>query len=129
MAKYVESGADSSMSGILDFGDGRFAQFDFSFERARRSEYEIIGSKGGIKCHVVWQLPGDVPTISWWTEDGKQTEERLPASNHFRLEVEHFSDCVLHNKAPLLSLQDARENCQLINAALQSAAEGRLIRL
>ena len=72
MAKYVESGADITTSGIIDFGAGKYAHFDFSFERARRCEYEIIGTKGGIKCHTVWQLPGDVPVISWWTEDCPQ---------------------------------------------------------
>jgi D-xylose 1-dehydrogenase (NADP+, D-xylono-1,5-lactone-forming) len=129
MAKYVESGADISTSGILDYGEGKFAQFDFSFERARRCEYEIVGTEGGLKCHVVWQLPGDVPVISWWTEDGRQAEERLPASNHFNLEIEHFSDCVLNNKAPQLSLDDARENCQIIVAALESAATGQVVKL
>ena len=127
MGKYVESGADISSSGILDYGDGRFAQFDFSFERARRCEYEIIGTQGGLKCHIVWQLPGDVPVISWWTEDGRQGEERLPTANHFKLEIEHFSDCVLNDKAPALPLSDARDNCRIINAALQSMAEGRSI--
>lgn len=127
MSKYVESGADISSSGVLDYGDGKFAQFDFSFERARRCEYEIVGTQGGLKCHVVWQLPGDVPVISWWTEDGRQGEERLPASNHFNLEIEHFSDCVLNDKAPLLSLDDARENCRVIVAALESAATGRVV--
>jgi len=129
LSKYVESGADISTSGVLDYGDGKFAQFDFSFERARRCEYEIIGTQGGIKCHVVWQLPGDVPVISWWHEDGRSGEERLPASNHFRLEVEHFSDCVLRGKQPALSLADARENCQVIVAALQSAATGRRVEI
>lgn len=129
MAKYVESGADISTSGILDYGEGKFAQFDFSFERARRCEYEIVGTQGGLKCHVVWQLPGDVPVISWWTEDGRQAEERLPASNHFNLEIEHFSDCILNNKAPQLSLDDARENCQVIVAALESAATGQVVKL
>ncbi|MGJ0490709.1 Gfo/Idh/MocA family protein [Methylobacter sp.] len=129
MAKYVESGADVTNSGIMDFGDGKFAHFDFSFERARRSEYEVIGTKGGVKCHAVWQLPGDVPVISWWTEDGQQCEERLPAANHFRLEIEHFSDCVLNGKPPLLSLDDARINCQTIVAALQSAAQGQRVTL
>ena len=129
LSKYVESGADISSSGVIDFGDGKFAQFDFSFERARRCEYEIIGTKGGIKCHVVWQLPGDVPVISWWSEDGHSTEEHYPASNHFRLEVEHFSDSVLNQKSPALSLDDARENCRVIVAALQSAAEGRRVLL
>lgn len=129
MAKYVESGADISTSGILDYGDGRFAQFDFSFERARRCEYEIVGTQGGLKCHVVWQLPGDVPVISWWTEDGRQGEERLPAANHFTLEIEHFSDCVLNGKQPALSLDDARENCRVIVAALDSAANGQVVKL
>lgn len=129
MAKYVESGADITTSGIIDFGAGKYAHFDFSFERARRCEYEIIGTKGGIKCHTVWQLPGDVPVISWWTEDGRQCEERLPADNHFRLEIEHFSACVLNGNEPLLSLDDAKANCQIIVAALQSAAQGRMVKL
>jgi xylose dehydrogenase (NAD/NADP) len=125
----VESGADITTSGIIDFGAGKYAHFDFSFERARRCEYEIIGTKGGIKCHTVWQLPGDVPVISWWTEDGRQCEERLPADNHFRLEIEHFSACVLNGNEPLLSLDDAKANCQIIVAALQSAAQGRMVKL
>jgi predicted dehydrogenase len=129
MAKYVESGADISTSGVLDYGDGKFAQFDFSFERARRCEYEIIGSQGGLKCHVVWQLPGDTPVISWWNEDGRQGEEHLLPANHFCLEVEHFSDCVLNNKQPALTLEDARSNCQTIVAALQSAATGRKVEI
>ena len=129
IAKYVESGADITTSGIIDFGAGKYAHFDFSFERARRCEYEITGTKGGIKCHVVWQLPGDVPVISWWTEDGRHCEERLSADNHFCLEIEHFSDCVLNGHQLLLSLDDAKANCQIINAALQSAAEGRVVKL
>jgi predicted dehydrogenase len=129
LAKYVESGADIATSGIIDFGDGKYAQFDFSFERARRCEYEIIGTLGGIKCHNVWTMPGDVPVISWWTEDGQQAEERLPAANHFRLEIEHFSNCVINGTAPKLSLEDAKSNCQIIVAALQSAELGQRVTL
>lgn len=130
MAKYAESGADIATSGILDFGDGKRGHFDISFECSRRSEYEVTGSKGGFKCHTVWQLPpSDVPVLSWWTEDGRYWEEKLPASNHFNLEIEHFSDCVLSGKAPALSLADARGNCRAIVATMQSAAEGRTIKI
>jgi predicted dehydrogenase len=89
----------------------------------------INGTKGWVRCHTVWQLPGDVPVISWATDDGCGAEERLPVANHFRLEIEHFGDCVLNGKPPLLTFDDARSNCRLIVAALQSAAEGRVIRL
>lgn len=126
-AKYVESGADSVMSGVLDFGEGKLGQFDISFERSRKSEYEIIGTKGWVKCNAAWQLPGDVPVISWWTEAGQHCEERYAASNHFNLEIEHFSDCALNGKAPLLSFADAKANCRAINAALQAATQGKRI--
>ncbi|MGZ5051600.1 MAG: Gfo/Idh/MocA family protein [Methylobacter sp.] len=129
LSKFIDSGADSATSGIIDFGDGKYAHFDFSFERARRCEYEIIGTKGGIKCHNVWCMPGDAPMISWWSEGGEPSEEWLHSANHFRLEVEHFGDCVLNGKPPLLSLDDAKANCQLIVAALQSAVSGQRIKL
>ncbi len=129
MATITDTGADTGACGTLDYGEGRYGLFEFSFEHARRSEYEIIGTKGGIKCHTVWQLPGDVPVVSWWTEDGRQCEERLPEANHFRLEVEHFNDCVLTGKKPLLTLADARMNCRVINAALASIEQGMRIEL
>jgi len=131
MAKYGESGADIATSGIIDFGDGRRGHFDVSFECSRQSEYTIIGTKGGVKCHTVWQLPdtSDVPVISWWTDDGRKGEEQYPASNHFNLEIEHFSDCVLNDKTPALSLTDARTNCQTINAVLASAQSGQKVKI
>jgi predicted dehydrogenase len=127
LSKYIASGADVTTSGIIDFGEGKFAQFDFSFERARRCEYEIIGTRGGIKCHNVWCMPTDIPVVSWWTENGERQEEQLAPANHFQLEIEHFSNCVLEDTKPLLSLEDAKNNCQLILASLQSVAEQKVI--
>ena len=129
MAKYTDTGADISSSGIIDFGDGKYAQFDFSFERARRAEYEVIGSKGGLKCHNVWAKQAETPIISWWTESGRQCVETLAPANHFVLEIEHFSDCVLNAKTPELTLADAKQNCRIIVAALQSAAQEQRIQL
>lgn len=129
MAKYTDTGADISSSGIIDFGDGKYAQFDFSFERARRAEYEVIGTKGGLKCHNVWAKQAETPILSWWTESGQQCVETLPTANHFRMEIEHFEDCVLNGQTPQLSLEDAKTNCRIIVAALQSAADGKRIQL
>jgi len=127
-------GADLVTSGVLDFGKdakgrARFGHFDISFERSRKSEYEIIGTKGWVKCHAAWVFQNDVPNISWGLEDGKYTEERFAPSNHFVLEIEHFSDCVLNNKAPYLTFDDAKANCIVINAILQSVESGKRIYL
>lgn len=124
-AKLNEHGADIVTSGVLDFGldaEGRalFGNFDISFERSRKSEYEIIGTKGWVKCHATWVFQNDVPVISWATEDGKYAEERFAPSNHFNLEIEHFSDCVLNDKQPLLTFEDAKANCRAIEMVLQA---------
>ena len=95
----------------------------------QQSQSTTDGDKGSIKCHTVWQLPGDVPVISWSTEDGRRGTEQLLPANHFNLEIEHFSGCVLNNQAPLLSLENAKSTCRTINAVLQSAVEGRAVRI
>ena len=127
--KFTDTGADSSGCGIIDYGDGKYAQFEFSFEHARRSEYEIIGTRGGLKCHSVWAKQADTPVLSWWTENGHQEIEALSPANHFRLEIEHFGDCVLNGKVPGLSFADAKTNCLTITAALESAVQGQRIQL
>lgn len=124
-SKLNEHGADLVTSGVLDFGPdakgrARFGHFDISFERSRKAEYEIIGDKGWIKCHNAWVYGTDVPIISWETEDGISVEEKLPMSNHFNLEIEHFSDCVLNDLAPLLTFDDAKGNCMTIESIMQS---------
>ena len=49
--------------------------------------------------------------------------------NHFVLEIEGFSDAVLSGQPPLLSFEDAKANCRVIVAALQSAATGQTVRI
>ena len=129
MAKFIESGADTSFSGVLDYSDGRYAHFDMSFERARRSEYEIIGTLGGIKCHTVWQNPEEKPVISWWTDAGHKEQVELEKADHFILEIEHFSNCILQGKKPALTMDDAKANCKVINAAIQSAKQRKTIQI
>lgn len=129
MAKLNEHGADVSLSGIFDFEDGRYGHFEMSFEHCRRSEYQILGTKGGILCHTVWQPHDEQPLITFWTDAGDNETVALATANHFNREIEHFSDCVLNGKAPFLSFADARGNCAAINAALQSAREGRTVKV
>jgi predicted dehydrogenase len=132
-AKLNENGADTVMSGVLDFGQdslgrARYGHFDISFERSRKAEYEIIGDKGAIKCHNMWAYPTDDSVISW-EAGGKFETLVLPKANHFNLETEHFSDCVLNDKAPFLTFADALNNCKTLEAAMQASSKGALIKI
>lgn len=125
----AESGADLSTSGVIDYGQGIRAHFEFGFDTTRRSQYLITGTKGIINCPTVWQLPGDTPKISWETEDGQSGMETLTAHNHFELEITAFSKAILNDEPPPLSLEDALENCRLLNAVIESAKSGRRVYL
>lgn len=128
-SELLENGADISTSGILSFGEGRYAHFDVSFERSRQSEYTVVGTKGGVRCHTTWQLPDAESSITWWTEELGEVVEKIPPTNHFEREIQHFCNCILNDLDPLLTLDDASENCKLINAVLDSARSGRCVSL
>ena len=105
-AKLNEHGADIVTSGVLDFGEdaegrARFGHFDISFERSRKSEYEIIGTKGWVKCHAAWVFQNDVPVISWALEDGRFAEERFAPSNHFTLETVSYTHLDVYKRQRL----------------------------
>ena len=129
MASLNEFGADMGMTGTIDYGAGRYGQFDISFERARRSQYEIIGTRGGLRCDTVWQGENDPVQLYWWNDEGKQGEIAVEAANHFIEEITAFSQCIIDGKPPLLSLDDARENCQVIVAAVESSHTGQRVRI
>ena len=44
---------------------------------------------------------------------------------HFRLEIEHFSGCILEDRPPVLSIADARGNCNALNAVVGALRSGR----
>ena len=122
--KLNDFGADVVASGVLDFGAdaqgrARYGHFDVSFERGRKAEYELIGDKGWIKCHNMWAYPTDEPVISW-EAGGKSETLVLPKANHFNLEIEHFSDCVINDKTPLLTFEDAKGNCRAIEMIVEA---------
>ena len=89
-AKMNSHQADMSTSGILEFTDQRRATFDISFECTRRSEFEIFGEKGRLKCHTVWQHENDEAIISYELDGSAQVVEKIQKGNHFDLEINHF---------------------------------------
>jgi len=120
-AKMNSRQADMSASGILEFTDQRRATFDISFECVRRSEFEIFGDKGRLKCHTVWQHEDDEALVSYELDGVKATTERIPKGNHFDLEINHFVDCILNNKeSDKLSMAEAVNQVAAMEAVYQS---------
>jgi xylose dehydrogenase (NAD/NADP) len=120
-AKMNSHQADMSASGILEFTDQRRATFDISFECTRRSEFEIFGDQGRLKCHTVWQHENDDAIISYELDGYPPVIEKIQKGNHFDLEISHFVDCILNNKeSNKLGMQDAIQQAAIMEATYKS---------
>ena len=115
-----EHGADISTTGMIDFGLNKKATFDISFECVRRSEFEVFGKNGRLKCPLVWQ-PDNLPAkIIYSTEKSGLKEEVVPTANHFDLEIDHFNAAIIQDKKLKLSSEDAIWNSKTLEAIQKS---------
>jgi D-xylose 1-dehydrogenase (NADP+, D-xylono-1,5-lactone-forming) len=120
-AKMNSHQADMSASGILKFADQRRATFDISFECTRRSEFEIFGDKGRLKCHAVWQHENDEAIISYELDGSDPIIKKVQRGNHFDLEINHFVDCIINNQqSNKLNMDDAIQQAALMEATYNS---------
>jgi xylose dehydrogenase (NAD/NADP) len=127
-AKMNSHQADMSASGILEFTDHRRATFDISFECVRRSEFEIFGDKGRLKCHTVWQHEDDEAIISYEINGSAPVVEKISKGNHFDLEIDHFVDCILNNKeSDKLSMSDAVHQAAVMDTVYQSIQKSQWV--
>jgi xylose dehydrogenase (NAD/NADP) len=119
-SKLNEHGADISTTGMIDFGLNKKATFDISFECIRRSEFEVFGLNGRLKCPLVWQ-PDNLPAkIIYSTEKSGLKEEVVPTANHFDLEIDHFNSAIIQDKKLKLSGTDALWNSKTLEAIQKS---------
>jgi len=120
-AKMNSHQADMSTSGILEFTDQRRATFDISFECTRRSEFEIFGDQGRIKCHTVWQHENDEAVITYELDGSAPIIEKIQKGNHFDLEINHFVECIFNNQeSTKLSMHDAIQQAATMQAIYKS---------
>ena len=129
IAKLNKHGADIATSGLIDFGNSKRATFDISFECTRRSEFEVFGTLGRVKCPTVWQPEDKQAKIIINTESSGLTEEVVPAANHFVLEINHFNKVISSDIVPKLSNEDAFWNAKTLESIQQSINEDGWVNL
>jgi len=72
----------------------------------------------------------DYITQELWIEEPKGTmQPRYPWQEPLKLELQHFADCILAKKKPLITAADGIKALQIAEAALQSSAKNRAIKL
>jgi len=121
------SGVDETFAGQLLFPGGVLAQVDAGFRSEPRTAAEIAGTEGTILVRQPWRPEGQPILLT----RGGETEEIAAGGGEDRFvpEIEDFRECVRTGRPPRVSLAESRGNVATIVALLQSAREGRVVRL
>ena len=120
-----EKGIDLTGMVQMKMGNGVHASFDCSFDMVSRNEYEVIGTKGSLKVPFAFRPDnnGHIGTVV--IQQGGSTREEKMAGDIYRLEIEHFSNAVLTDSAPIITADSTIENMRVIDACYRSLETGK----
>lgn len=122
IAHWHPNGVDDQLAGTLRFANGITAQFDCGLGMARRETFLAAGVEGVVELPRAF-LPGEQPTTIMLRRGYNEGDQRTIAGvDAYRLMVEHFSDCVFTDTAPLFDAREAALNMRVIEALYRSAA-------
>ena len=120
----MPNNVDSTLVGLLKFPGDRTAMVVSSMESCFRGCCQVTGSKGEMSLSNFFTGNTVEVTIDWNTR-----VETFDSIDRFKEQIEHFSDCILNDRAPRISTQDSRHNTAALVALAQAAEQGKLVHL
>jgi predicted dehydrogenase len=116
----------ASVVWTMRFPSGVLANCDCSFNIGESRRYRVHCKEGYIDLDPAFSYRGlelrtnrDMKTVQW----------QLTPVNHFAAEMDHFSECILQNKAPRTPGEEGLADMRVMAAIGESAAAGRAVKL
>jgi len=123
----MRDGVDETTSATLQFPGGRHAQFTVSNAIASVSSYRIAGTDGDLRVEPAYDYVEKLE--HFLTVNGDVKHESFGKRDQFAPELEHFSKCILENRDPEPSAEEAIDDVRVLEAIMQSAQFGKPIPL
>jgi predicted dehydrogenase len=110
----------------LRFPSGVLASCTSSYGYAGQNRYRVIATKGWFELEPATSYSG----LRMFVRRGNATEERmLPVRDHFALEMDHLSECVMEGKEPLTPGAEGLQDMKLMMAIYEAARTGRTVKV
>jgi xylose dehydrogenase (NAD/NADP) len=119
-----DAGVDTELAGVLEYDDGRSARVAAGFDTRLVQRYRIDATNGWVEVERAFDAPTDEPVELTYAIDGRRGVETFDPVDQYRLQVEHFADCVADGADPLTDGDEAVANMRVIDALAESGAEG-----
>jgi glucose-fructose oxidoreductase len=110
----------------LRFPSGALANCSSSYGYAGQNRYRVIATKGWFELEPATGYSG----LRMKVRRGGATEDRdLPQRDHFALQMDHLSECVMENKAPLTPGEEGLRDLTIMMAIYEAAKTGKTVKL
>lgn len=117
-----DKGVDVTTVGLLGFSGERYASITCSIMMFKVDQYKVIGTEGVIEVPAAFQ-PGHSNAVIKVTRSDRAEEITVPGANQYRLEVEHFSRCILEESPLTFPAENGLDNMITIDMIKNSIDE------
>jgi xylose dehydrogenase (NAD/NADP) len=116
-----DSGVDTHVTGLLEYDDALTAQVSASFDTQDVQRYRVEATNGWLEVESAFVPRGDDGVSIEYSVDARHVTERFDPVDQYRLEVEHFAECVHSGRTPRTDAEEATRNMAAIDALYESA--------
>ena len=110
----------------LRFPSGALASCSSSYGLAGQNRYRVLTAKGWFELEPATSYSG----LRMRVRRGNAIEERtLPVRDHFAMEMDHLSECVMDGKQPLTPGEEGLRDLTLMMAIYEAARTGRTVKV
>lgn len=120
-------GVDTKLAGILQYSDGATAEVSCGFETSDAQFYRVEAEDGWLEAREAFVPRGDGGAELEYEVDGRHVVEEFDPTDQYRLEVEHFAECVESGDSPRTDADAAAWNMAVIDALYESAERGESV--
>ncbi|WP_277543494.1 Gfo/Idh/MocA family protein [Haloarcula laminariae] len=120
-------GVDTEMAGILEYDSGAVARVQSGFETPLTQYYRVETTDGWLRAEPTFDVGVDSQTSLTYAVDGREVTERFDAADHYRLEVEHFAECVERGETPRIDREESVTHAETLAAIGESAQSGKRV--
>ena len=110
----------------LRFPSGILANCTSSYGYSGQNRYRVVTTKGWFELEPATSYNG----LRMYVHHDNITEERLlPVRDHFALEMDHLSSCVMENKEPLTPGEEGLRDLTIMMGIYEAARSGKTVKL
>ncbi|WP_135827221.1 Gfo/Idh/MocA family protein [Halorussus ruber] len=122
-----DHGVDTKLAGLLEYEGGATAEVSCGFETTDTQCYRVEAEDGWLEAREAFVPRGEGGVELEYEVEGRRAVEAFEPTDQYRLEVEHFAECIESGDAPRTDADEAVRNMAVIDALYESAEEGDVV--